>query len=61
MNKDRKRSWKHLYEIRSSMDFLNELFEEMKEKLDPVREESDELKKENGKLEALCETFSQSL
>lgn len=61
MNKDRKRSWKHLYEIRSSMDFLNELFEEMKEKLDPVREESDELKKENGKLDALCETFSQSL
>lgn len=43
------------------MDFLNELFEEMKEKLDPVREESDELKKENGKLDALCETFSQSL
>lgn len=58
MEKDRKEARKDFREIRSGMDFINKTFEEMRGKLDDIKSENSELRKENQKLVTLCEQLA---
>lgn len=58
MEKDRNEGRGGCCEIRTSMDFINKVLEDMRSTLDVVRGETAELKKEKPKLEFLCENLS---